>query len=173
MKTLILGGVRSGKSRYAESLAKESGLAVTYIATATRSDAEMTERIETHRLRRPSHWNIIEEPVRLASVLRNHASVKGFILVECLTLWLTNLLINDDSKLLELEKEALLTTLPTLPGRIVLVSNETNMGVTPIGALGRRYCDEAGVLHQELAQICDSVILTVAGIPHILKGGVS
>ena len=94
-------------------------------------------------------------------------------MVECLTLWLTNLLINDDSKLLELEKEALLTTLPTLPGRIVLVSNETNMGVTPIGALGRRYCDEAGVLHQELAQICDSVILTVAGIPHILKGGMS
>lgn len=170
MKTLILGGVRSGKSRLAERLANESGLPVSYIATATAGDAEMRRRIEVHRLCRPDIWRVIEEPIRLAPVLVEEATPGRFILVDCLTLWLTNLLTAADEQLFEREREALLLTLPKLAGQISFVSNETNMGVTPMGELSRRYCDEAGRLHQDLAQVCDRVILSVAGLPHVLKG---
>lgn len=170
MKALILGGVRSGKSRYAEQLASESGLAVKYIATAKADDHEMQLRIKKHRLRRPSHWQTIEEPIRLTHALKEHASPEHFIIVECLTLWLTNLLLRPDVRSLEHEFDDLLSVLSNLPGHVVFVSNETNMGVTPLGELSRRYCDEAGALHQALAQVCDSVVLTVAGIPHVIKG---
>ncbi|HEB62850.1 MAG TPA: bifunctional adenosylcobinamide kinase/adenosylcobinamide-phosphate guanylyltransferase [Gammaproteobacteria bacterium] len=170
MKTLILGGVRSGKSRLAERLATESNLPVTYIATATVQDEEMQARITAHRIHRPSHWALVEEPLNLAAVLEKHASNDKCILVDCLTLWLTNLLMADDEAQFKHEREALLSILPTLAGQIILVSNETNMGITPLGELSRRYCDEAGCLHQDLAKICERVILTVAGLPHILKG---
>jgi adenosylcobinamide kinase / adenosylcobinamide-phosphate guanylyltransferase len=170
MKTLILGGVRSGKSRLAERLADDSGLPVTVIATAAALDEEMHARIAAHRARRPDTWRVIEEPIRLASVLKESAGAGHCVLVDCLTLWLTNLLMAEDAGLLERERTALLDALPHLPGRIVLVGNETNMGVTPLGALSRRYCDAAGCLHQDLAQVCDRVILTVAGLPHVLKG---
>ncbi len=170
MKTLILGGVRSGKSRLAERLAVESGLPVTYIATASAGDDEMRARIAAHRARRPDDWHLIEEPVRLATALREHATADHCILVDCLTLWLTNLLTAENPSSLERKRAALLDALPGLPGHIILVSNETNMGVMPLGELTRRYCDEAGRLHQDLAQICERVILTVAGLPHILKG---
>ena len=169
MKTLILGGVRSGKSRLAEQFASESDLAVSYIATATAEDKEMQKRIASHRKHRPEHWHLIEEPLQLASALNEHAA-GHCVLVDCLTLWLTNLLMADDVSIFEYEREALLKTLPELPGEIILVSNETNMGVIPMGELSRRYCDEAGRLHQELAQLCDRVILMVAGLPHTLKG---
>lgn len=169
MKTLILGGVRSGKSRLAERVAVESGLPVTYIATASAGDDEMRARIAAHRARRPAAWSLVEEPLALAATLHSHAAPDRCLLVDCLTLWLTNLLTAQNATLLESERAALLVRLPTLPGRIILVSNETNMGVTPLGELSRRYCDEAGRLHQDLAQICERVILTVAGLPHILK----
>ena len=169
-KTLILGGVRSGKSRLAERLATDSQLAVTYIATATIHDEEMRERIASHQSRRPDHWQLIEEPIKLASTLKNQAYTDRCILVDCLTLWLTNLLLHPDTSQFETERAALLSILPTLAGRIILVSNETNMGVTPMGELSRRYCDEAGKLHQEIVQQCEQVILTVAGLPQILKG---
>lgn len=169
-KTLILGGVRSGKSRLAERLAFESGLPVTYIATATVGDDEMRARIAAHRARRPAAWSVVEEPYALAATLHSHAASDRCLLVDCLTLWLTNLLMAEDPSSLERERAALLDVLPGLPGHIILVSNETNMGVMPLGALTRRYCDEAGRLHQDLAQICERVILTVAGLPHILKG---
>jgi adenosylcobinamide kinase/adenosylcobinamide-phosphate guanylyltransferase len=171
MKTLILGGVRSGKSRLAERLASESGLPVTYVATATAQDEEMRRRIELHRVRRPGNWKVIEEPKRLAMTLADTAVTGHCVLVDCLTLWLTNLLTAEDATRFERERAALLAVLPTLASRIILVSNETNMGVAPLGELSRRYCDEAGRLHQELAQICDQVILTVAGLPHVLKPG--
>lgn len=170
MKTLILGGVRSGKSRLAERLAVESGLPVTYIATASAGDEEMRARIAAHRARRPAAWPLVEEPRELAAALHTRATADRCLLVDCLTLWLTNLLTDNDATLLERERDALLNVLPALPGRIILVSNETNMGVTPLGELTRRYCDEAGRLHQDLARICEHVILTVAGLPHILKG---
>lgn len=170
MKTLILGGVRSGKSRLAERLASESELSVIYIATATALDEEMQARIETHRTHRPGHWLVIEEPVQLAAALNQHAAMGCCILVDCLTLWLTNLLMDKDTTVYEREREAILAALPLLQGEIIMVSNETNMGVMPVGELSRVYCDEAGKLHQSLAQICDRVILTVAGLPHVLKG---
>lgn len=169
-KTLILGGVRSGKSRLAERLAFESGLPVTYVATATVGDDEMRARIAAHRARRPAAWSLVEEPYALAATLHSHAAPDRCLLVDCLTLWLTNLLVAEDPSALERERAALLDTLPSLPGQLILVSNETNMGVMPLGELTRRYCDEAGGLHQDLARICERVVLTVAGLPHILKG---
>lgn len=169
-KTLILGGVRSGKSRLAERLAFESGLPVTYVATATVGDDEMRARIAAHRARRPAIWSVVEEPYALAATLHSLAAQDRCLLVDCLTLWLTNLLMAVDSSSLERERAALLDTLPSVPGHIILVSNETNMGVMPLGDLTRRYCDEAGRLHQDLAQICERVILTIAGLPHVLKG---
>lgn len=170
MKQLILGGVRSGKSRLAERLAAASGLSVTYIATAVAGDEEMLARIARHRAHRPADWRLVEEPVHLAAALRAHAAADTCLLVDCLTLWLANLLCSDDTEALAREREALLATLPALPGTILLVANETNLGVVPADPLSRRFCDEAGCLHQELAALCDRVILTVAGLPHVLKG---
>jgi adenosylcobinamide kinase / adenosylcobinamide-phosphate guanylyltransferase len=169
-QTLILGGVRSGKSRLAERMAIESQLPVTYIATATAQDEEMRQRITAHQARRPEEWHVIEAPIKLASALSNQAITGHCILIDCLTLWLTNLLLADDSPIFERELEAFITLLPTLSSRIIMVSNETNMGIIPMDTLSRRYCDEAGQLHQELAQQCDQVILTIAGLPSVLKG---
>lgn len=170
MLQLILGGARSGKSRLAEKLASESGLAVTYIATSQPLDGEMNERVRHHRERRPAHWRLIEEPVELARVLRDNASADSCLLVDCLTLWMTNLLMLDDPQRLGAERDALLECLAELPGEIVFVSNETGMGVVPLGELTRRYVDEAGWLHQALAAHCQRVVLTVAGLPLTLKG---
>jgi len=170
MKTLILGGVRSGKSRLAEQLALQGQLPVTYLATATPDDPEMAARIAHHRAQRPDHWRLVEEPCRLAEALQQHALAGHCVLVECLTLWLTNLLLDPDPQGFEQQREALLTCLPDLPGQVILVSNETSLGVIPMGELNRRFCDESGRLHQALAQICERVILTVAGLPQLLKG---
>lgn len=173
MKSLILGGARSGKSRLAETLAARSAAPVTYIATAGRGDAEMQARIQHHRARRPAEWRTVEEPLALAACLQGHAAPDACLLVDCLTLWLSNLLCADDEALLAREREALVDTLPTLPGQILLVSNETGLGVVPLGALSRRFVDEAGWLHQRLAERCERVIFTVAGLPHVLKGELS
>ena len=170
MKELILGGMRSGKSRLAELHARESGLPVTYFATATAQDDEMRQRIAHHQAQRPGHWQVVEEPLALAAALHRHAAENHCVLVDCLTLWLTNLLCLDDEARLRQEVAALLDALPDLPGQIILVSNETGMGVVPLGELTRRYCDEAGRLHQAVAARCDKVILTVAGLPLNLKG---
>ena len=170
MLQLILGGARSGKSRLAEKLAAESGCAVTYIATSQPLDGEMNERVRHHRERRPEHWALIEEPIELARVLRDNARADACLLVDCLTLWLTNLLMLEDLQRLSTERDALLECLADLPGEIVFVSNETGMGVVPLGELTRRYVDEAGWLHQALAERCQRVVLTVAGLPLTLKG---
>ncbi|MDO8696619.1 MAG: bifunctional adenosylcobinamide kinase/adenosylcobinamide-phosphate guanylyltransferase [Pseudomonas sp.] len=170
MGELILGGARSGKSRLAEKLAAGSGLAVIYIATSQALDGEMSARIRQHRERRPAEWALIEEPIELARVLQQQASSERCLLVDCLTLWLTNLLTLEDQARLIAEREALLDCLPGLPGRIILVSNETGLGVVPMGELTRRYVDEAGWLHQAIAERCQRVIFTVAGLPMLLKG---
>ncbi|NWA86515.1 bifunctional adenosylcobinamide kinase/adenosylcobinamide-phosphate guanylyltransferase [Pseudomonas sp. D2002] len=170
MYQLILGGARSGKSRLAERLASESGLDVIYIATSQPLDGEMNERVALHRQRRPGHWGLVEEPVELARVLRENASAERCLLVDCLTLWLTNLLMLEDPARLAFERDQLLETLASLPGEIMFVSNETGLGVVPLGELTRRYVDEAGWLHQALAERCQRVVLTVAGLPLTLKG---
>ncbi len=170
MLELILGGARSGKSRFAECLAAESGLAVAYIATSQALDGEMTERIAHHRERRPAHWTLVEEPLQLARVLREQAAANRCLLVDCLTLWLTNLLMLDDAVRLAEERDALLECLDGLPGRILLVSNEAGLGVVPLGELTRRYVDEAGWLHQAVAQRAQRVTFMVAGLPMALKG---
>lgn len=170
MKTLILGGARSGKSRLAENLAGRSAARVIYIATADSGDAEMRERIRHHRERRPGAWPTIEEPLALAACLQRHAAPDACLLVDCLTLWLSNLLCAGDEAQLARERAALLDALPQLPGRILLVSNETGLGVVPLGALTRRFVDEAGLLHQELARHCEQVLFTIAGLTQVLKG---
>ncbi len=173
-RTLVLGGVRSGKSLLAETLAAEhagrDGDAVIYVATAqARADGEMSQRIATHRQRRPAQWTTIEAPVALAQALREHAGEGRCLLVDCLTLWLTNLLCAGDEALLEYEREAFVHAVTALPGRIVMVSNETGLGVVPMGELTRRYLDEAGALHQRVAAVCERVAFTVAGLPMWLK----
>ncbi|MFA0997142.1 bifunctional adenosylcobinamide kinase/adenosylcobinamide-phosphate guanylyltransferase [Pseudomonas syringae] len=170
MLQLILGGARSGKSRLAEKLAADSALGVIYIATSQPLDGEMNQRVASHRARRPDHWGLVEEPVELARVLRENAAPDRCLLVDCLTLWLTNLLMLDNPERLIQEREALLDCLAQLPGEIIFVSNETGLGVVPLGELTRRYVDEAGLLHQALAERCQRVVLTVAGLPLTLKG---
>jgi adenosylcobinamide kinase/adenosylcobinamide-phosphate guanylyltransferase len=178
VKELILGGARCGKSRLAERIAGESGLEVCYIATATALDAEMAERIRHHRSRRPGSWRLVEEPHALADTLRHHAAADRCLLVDCLTLWLSNLLMRETagqsatgaSHSLRSERDDLLACLPHLPGHIILVSNEVGMGIVPLGETTRRFCDESGRLHQDLAALCERVTLVVAGLPHCLKG---
>lgn len=167
---LILGGARSGKSRLAERQASASGLAVTYIATSEPLDGEMNQRVALHRERRPAHWALVEEPLALARVLTEHARNDTCLLVDCLTLWLTNLLLLEDPQRLARERQALLDGLAVLPGEIIFVSNETGLGVVPLGELTRRYVDEAGLLHQALAERCHRVVFCVAGLPMVLKG---
>ena len=167
---LILGGARSGKSRLAERLASASGLEVTYVATSQPLDDEMRERIRHHQEQRPAHWRLIEEPLELARVLREQAAPGRCLLVDCLTLWVTNLLLDDNPQRLDHERQQLFETLDNLPGRLIMVSNETGLGVVPLGELSRRYVDEAGWLHQELARRADRVQFCVAGLPMVLKG---
>ncbi len=169
MIELILGGARSGKSALAERLAGATG-EVVYIATATAGDAEMAARIEHHQARRPDHWATIEAPLQLAATLRQQAAAERCLLVDCLTLWLTNWLLRDDEAAFRAERDALLAALPALPGRVILVSNETGCGVVPMGELSRRFVDESGWLHQRVAALADRVVFTVAGLPQVLKG---
>jgi len=170
MKILVLGGVRSGKSRHAESLARAGSGRVTVIATATALDEEMERRIAGHRAARPAEWSVVEEPLYLATALAAVAVEGTTVIVDCLTLWLTNLMCQADASLLDAEIEALLALLPRLPGRIVMVANEVGLGVMPVNALARRFGDVAGTLHQQLAGLCDSAVLMVAGLPLALKG---
>ena len=172
MIELIIGGARSGKSALAEERARESGWPVIYIATAEAGDHEMAQRIAHHQRQRPAGWRVIEEALCLAKVLKQQAAAQHFILVDCLTLWLTNLLCRDEannSALLETETAALLEILPNLPGRIVLVSNEVGSGIVPLGAINRVFVDEQGRLNQRLARIADRVTLVAAGLPLELK----
>ncbi|WP_428622511.1 bifunctional adenosylcobinamide kinase/adenosylcobinamide-phosphate guanylyltransferase [Sedimenticola sp.] len=172
MKQLILGGARSGKSSLAERLAKESGEEVIYIATAAlaESDIEMDQRIRVHRDRRPETWLTIEEPVNLSGALSQHCGVGRFLIVDCLTLWLSNILLMEEGRHFRAQTAALIRLLPELPGNLILVGNEVGMGIVPMGEISRRFQDESGWLHQQLAQLCDRVILTVAGLPLTLKG---
>jgi len=173
MRTLILGGARSGKSALAERFADDSGCEPIYVATAQAGDEEMAARIAHHRARRSAQWRCVEEPVHLAEILRENARAERCILVDCLTLWLSNLLGDADAGCFERERRALLELLPHLPGQIVLVSNEVGLGIVPMGALARRFVDEAGRLHQSVAAVSERVLFVAAGLPVVLKGTMS
>ena len=175
--TFILGGARSGKSQFAEQrvlmLAKQQQRPVHYIATATASDTEMQRRIDHHQQRRPDHWVLSEEPIHLTRAI-NDTAHNAIVLVDCLTLWLNNLLLQFDQERFLAEKQNLLNSLKQIhcdgAKEIILVSNETGLGVVPLGELSRRFIDESGWLHQAIAQQSDNVIFTVAGLPQVLKG---
>ena len=171
MLELILGGARSGKSALAEQRAIASTLEVCYLATAEALDGEMQTRIAHHRERRPAHWRTIEEPLELAATLQAEARAGQLILVDCLTLWLSNLLISaeSDEALFMEQRAALLEVLPGLPGHTILVSNEVGMGIVPMGELSRRFVDEAGWLNQAVAERCQRVTFVAAGLPLVLK----
>lgn len=131
----------------------------------------MAARIEQHRTERPAHWALVEEPVALAEVLLQHAAPQHCLLADCLTLWLSNLLGNEnfDNQKFISQRDALLQVLPQLPGDIIMVSNEVGLGITPLGEISRRFVDEAGRLHQQLAVLCDRVTFVAAGLPLTLK----
>ncbi len=169
MLQLILGGARSGKSRLAEKIALESGLNVIYIATAQPLDEEIQERILHHQESRPREWQVIEEPLYLSEKLQEIDAQNQLILIDCLTLWMSNLLLQDASELQMSQCQKLLTILPNLKSEIILVSNETGLGVVPMGNISRKFIDESGRLHQQIGQIAQKVVFCVAGFPIILK----
>jgi adenosylcobinamide kinase/adenosylcobinamide-phosphate guanylyltransferase len=169
--TLVLGGVRSGKSRWAQEYAARFER-VAYLATAEARDAEMSEKIDRHREDRPQHWQTIEEPLELARVLRERAAEFDVLLVDCLTVFVSNLMeaAEADPSSLPRGMEKLVEALRGLPAAVVLVSNEVGSGVVPAFPAGRQYRDALGELNQRVAAIADNVVLMVAGLPLALKG---
>jgi adenosylcobinamide kinase/adenosylcobinamide-phosphate guanylyltransferase len=169
--TLVLGGVRSGKSRYAQQLAEQSRRVV-FVATAKITDEEMRAKIQRHREDRPKDWLTIEEPLELPKVLAEHELECEVIVVDCLTIFAANLLETEgeDSGAIESRIEALCGALQAVPCNVVLVSNEVGSGVVPAYPLGRRYRDLLGEINQRVARVADDVVLMVAGLPLALKG---
>ncbi|MBT4836309.1 MAG: bifunctional adenosylcobinamide kinase/adenosylcobinamide-phosphate guanylyltransferase [Methylococcales bacterium] len=167
MKTLILGGMRSGKSSYAETLCKLHEN-VQYVATATADDEEMKSRIHQHQQQRSTQWGLIEEPLYLSKVLISHPDT--CLLIDCLTLWVSNWLCQENQTQWQQERQCFLQQLSKYSGNIVLVSNEVGQGIIPMGSLSRQFCDETGWLHQALAKQCQQVIFMVAGLPQVIKG---
>jgi adenosylcobinamide kinase/adenosylcobinamide-phosphate guanylyltransferase len=175
--TLVLGGARSGKSRFAERLvesqpdARVNGACVdgacVYLATAEARDAEMTQRIAEHRARRGNHWRTVEAPLDLVAGLRDNAADGRAVLVDCLTLWLANLI--DAGRDVDAETAALTDALPGLSGQVVMVSNEVGLGIVPDNALARAFRDAAGRLNQTIAAAAQSVVFMAAGLPLYLK----
>lgn len=168
--TLVLGGARSGKSRYAEALvagALAPGGAALYLATAAPGDAEMAARIAAHRARRGPHWTTREVPLALADALRREARAERPILVDCLTLWVSNLM--EAGCDVARAGAALAALLPSLPGPVVLVANEVGLGIVPDNALARAFRDHAGRLNQAIAAVADRVVFVAAGLPLVLK----
>jgi adenosylcobinamide kinase/adenosylcobinamide-phosphate guanylyltransferase len=180
-RTLILGGSRSGKSVHAEQLASASGKEVVYIATAHAGDGEMAGRIAHHRQQRPAHWTTVEEPVALGATLRRWAAPHRVLLVDCLTLWLTNLLFSERTDYPDVgqiplpptfqrERADFLAALQECTHDVILVSNEVGLGIVPYGAISRCFADEAGRLNQATAALCENARFIAAGLPLVLKG---
>lgn len=192
-RMLVLGGARSGKSAHAEKLADElahrfaafGAKEVVYIATARAgdSDSEMSERIAQHRRQRPAKWITVEEPLGLGEAILEWSGPNRVVLVDCLTVWLSNMMFSEGDHYPEVGRITLptlyhqlradfLATLGRATGDIVLVSNEVGMGIVPLGAVSRCYADEAGRLNQEVAALCERVTLVAAGLPLVLKGAI-
>jgi len=165
--TLVLGGARSGKSMWAENHVLASRLASVYLATAEAHDQEMRERIALHRARRDEHWTTVEAPLDLAAALDEHAGDGRAVLVDCLTLWLANLMAAKRD--IAGESEALCRTLGEIGGQVTLVSNEVGQGIVPDNKLAREFRDQAGFLHQQVAAAAGHVVFVTAGLAQVLK----
>ncbi|MGB8817319.1 MAG: bifunctional adenosylcobinamide kinase/adenosylcobinamide-phosphate guanylyltransferase [Rhizobiaceae bacterium] len=165
---LVLGGARSGKSAFAEGLTDQTGLKKAYLATGQVFDDEMRKRIGIHQGRRGPEWALHEEPLELPDCLQRIGLADTAVLVDCLTLWVTNLMMAERS--MPEETERLIDALHSLPGTIVLVSNEVGLGIVPENAMARAFRDHAGLLHQAVAAIADEVYFVAAGLPLKMKG---
>ena len=166
--TLILGGARSGKSRMAESLARQTGLRRVYVATAQAFDDEMTERIARHKADRAADdWTTVEEPFGLPMVLAREARPDTVVLVDCLTLWLSNLMLGERN--VAASQLAFLSMMRGAKGPVILVSNEVGLGIVPETPLGRQFRDAQGRLNQAVAEVCSKVVFVAAGLPLVLK----
>ncbi len=168
--TLVLGGARSGKSRYGESMIEaglSNGARAVYLATAEAGDAEMTARIAEHKRRRGRAWLTVEEPLDLAGSLGRHAGPASPVLVDCLTLWLANVMAADRDAGAEIA--GLIAALERAAGPVVLVSNEVGQGIVPDNAAAREFRDHAGLLHQQVAAAAGSVVFVTAGLAQVLK----
>jgi adenosylcobinamide kinase/adenosylcobinamide-phosphate guanylyltransferase len=165
---LVLGGARSGKSRHAEDLALRHQGEHIYIATAEPRDEEMQRRIADHRRRRGTEWHTLEEPIELTNALQRACGERRLVLVDCVTLWLSNLLMLERDVGQEIDRLCMM--LPALKGTVIFVSNEVGLGIVPENPLARRFRDEAGFANQRLAAACDEVVVMVAGLAMKLKG---
>lgn len=170
-RTLVIGGIRSGKTALAEQLAIESGNAVVYVATATVGDEEMAQRVKRHVDSRPPEWGLAEAPIELAAVLGDYCGARRppVLLIDCMSLWVSNLLFAGDDVFTR-ERAAFLQALREYSGQVVIVSNEVGLGTIGMDPLTRRFCDELGWLNQDLAASCERVLMSVAGLPQMLKG---
>jgi adenosylcobinamide kinase/adenosylcobinamide-phosphate guanylyltransferase len=166
---LVLGGARSGKTGFAERLAMHAGETPLYLATAQALDTEMRERVKLHQQQRHKRFATLEEPLALSTALKAAARTHDVILVDCLTLWITNLLGAGSNVATAVDELA--ATLAAIDGaRVILVSNEVGLGIVPDNAMARMFRDLAGAAHQRLAEICSEVHFVVAGLPMTLKG---
>jgi adenosylcobinamide kinase / adenosylcobinamide-phosphate guanylyltransferase len=174
--TLVLGGVRSGKSHYAQQLGEQAGRVV-FVATAQASDDEMRRKIDRHRNNRPQHWQTVEEPLGLADAIARYGPSCDLMIIDCLTIFASNLLesLGDDKKVddkssIESSIDNLCVALRSPSCSVVLVSNEVGSGVVPPYPLGRRFRDLLGEMNQRVAEVATNVLLLVAGLPLVLKG---
>lgn len=168
---LVTGGARSGKSAFAEALARASGLPTSYIATAAPGDAEMRERIARHRARRPAAWHTVECGSDLAGALAREARAGRCVIVDCLTLWLAGLIDDDRLSRVEAGRKELLGALAAAGGTVLVVTNELGSGVVPAGRLSREFVDEHGLTNQRVAALCEDVTLMVSGCTLPLRRG--
>jgi len=166
--TLVLGGARSGKSAFAEKLVEAASPERLYLATGQAWDDEMRARIASHQSRRGDGWQTLEAPVELTEALQDNARDERPILVDCLTLWVTNLMLGEHD--IEAAFERLAAALPGLSGPVVFVSNEVGLGIVPDNAMARAFRDHAGRLHQQIAGLADEVHFVAAGLPLKMKG---
>jgi adenosylcobinamide kinase/adenosylcobinamide-phosphate guanylyltransferase len=166
---LVLGGARSGKTSLAERIAIRAGERPAYLATAEALDDEMRERVRTHQIQRSKTFATIEEPLALSAAIARAAKSHDAILVDCLTLWITNMIVANRN--VAKAVDGLVETLQaTTTSRVILVSNEVGLGIVPDNAMARMFRDLAGSAHQRIAEICDDAYFVVAGFPMVLKG---
>lgn len=167
---LVLGGTRSGKSSWALHYAEEHYVSYLFLATAQVLDEEMAARVKRHKESRGPKWKVLEEPIEIAEALRTGCAVSDVVVVDCLTIWLSNVLLQLGEAQIEHYQQGLLKSLSSRNQSVIIVSNEVGMGIVPEYAVGRKFRDHAGLLNQKVASLADKVIFLMAGLPLYLKG---